>query len=98
MIYLSMWHGLVTGCARPQTMSQIVRDVAEAHSIPLDVLMGREKGKALWRARNEAMWLVRQLRRDGKPAWSYPAIGRFFGRDHTTIIANVRKHAEGLKT
>ena len=98
MIYLSMGKGLVTGCERPGTMSQIVREVAEAHSIPLEVLMGRSKLKGVCAARHEAMWMIRQLQRNGKPAWSYPAIGRFFGRDHATAINAVRRHAEGLNS
>jgi chromosomal replication initiation ATPase DnaA len=39
------------------------------------------------RARQYAMWLLRQIRSaDGHPRYSYPAIGRAFGRDHTTAI------------
>ena len=98
MIYLSMWKGLVTGCERPGTMSQIVREVAQAHSVPLDVLMGRSTLKPVCAARHEAMWMIRELQRNGKAAWSYPAIGRFFGRDHTTVMHCCRRHAEGLKT
>lgn len=47
--------------------------------------------------RQEIWWRLRQMTdSDGKPRFSYPAIGRAFGRDHTTIIFGCRQHEKRI--
>ena len=94
--YLSLWHGIVQG-GRPATMSQIVRDVAQDRSIALERIMGAEKTKEVSAARAEAMWAIRQLEReDGRRLWSFQAIGRFFNRDHSSVLVACQQHARRL--
>lgn len=45
------------------------------------------------RARHEVWWRFRQLEQDGRPVFSYPEIGSFFGRDHTTVMKGIENHA-----
>lgn len=57
--------------------------VADANGIPLARMLSRSKIKSVARARQEAMFLVRELRSDQ----SLPQIARAFDRlDHTTVL------------
>lgn len=61
--------------------------VADAHGLTVEDLTGRAQAPYITHPRQEAMWLMRQQTRpDGRPLFSYPKIGRFFGRDHATVI------------
>lgn len=99
-LYLSMWRGLVHG--RPvepashhldcRKAYQIVSEVSQRHAVPIRCIMGPERDRRAVRARQEAMWAIRNL----EAPWSYPAIGRFFGRDHTTVMWSVKAHNERI--
>lgn len=60
--------------------------VALKHGLTRHDILGRVKTTHICRARHEAYY---HFRRKG---WSYPEIGRLFGRDHSTIIYGVEKH------
>jgi len=61
--------------------------IAEAHGVSVEDMFSAVRGfSAVPRAR-QAMWA--ELYATGN--WSYPRIGQLFGRDHTTIMAGVRK-------
>jgi chromosomal replication initiator protein len=76
------------------TMTTIVAEVAAAHRMPVADLMGRNKSRRYALARHEAMWRIRQVTwADGvTPRYSLPQIGRYFDRDHTTVIAACNRH------
>lgn len=80
----------------PVTMASIVADVAAAHRLPVADLMGLSRLKVVVVARHEAMWRIRQVMwADGvTPRYSLPQIGKFFDRDHTTVIAACKRHLE----
>ena len=65
----------------------VVRQVAEARRLPLERVMGRDRHAIVVRARQAAMARLRAEFGD-----SYPKIGRFFGRDHSTVLHAVRAH------
>jgi len=65
----------------------IVEQVASAHHVPVVDLMGRSKSRSVARARQEAMVRVRAL------GYSFPEVGRIFGRDHTTVVHACRQVA-----
>lgn len=76
-------------------MKDIAADVAERHGLTVKDLTGRGRTRHLSHARFEAFWLCRQEKRsDGLHRWSLPAIGRFFGRDHTTVLHGCGRHEE----
>jgi chromosomal replication initiation ATPase DnaA len=78
-------------------MTDIADVVAAQHGLTADELLGPSMLKPVCRARFEAMWVMDQRRReDGQKRWSRCQIGRFFHRDHTTVINGVRRHAERL--
>jgi chromosomal replication initiation ATPase DnaA len=62
----------------------IAYDVAIAHGLPVGDVMSRSRMPHLCRARAD---IYRRLREQG---WSYPAIGRWAGRDHATIMNALR--------
>ena len=80
----------------PVTMASIVAHVAAAHRLPVADLMGRSRLKVVVVARQEAMWRIRQVMwADGvTPRYSLPQIGRYFSRDHTTVIHACQRHLE----
>ena len=80
----------------PVTMTTIVAEVAAAHRLPVADLMGRSKLKHIVAARHEAMWRIRQVTwADGvTPRYSLPQIGRYFDRDHTSVIHACKRHLE----
>ena len=64
-------------------MGTVVLEVSERTGITTKQIMGRSREKNIARARQLAMWGARQK------GISFPEIGRFFGRDHTTVMHNV---------
>lgn len=65
---------------------RIVHVVAHAYSVAPEMLLDGPKTQALCEARFIVWWLLRAHTR-----LSLPAIGRMFKRDHTTILAGVKK-------
>jgi len=70
----------------PPRIEALLQEVAIAFDINFgDVLGGSLKSAVA--ARQIAMWIIRSSERQP----SYPEIGRLFQRDHTTVIAAVRR-------
>lgn len=79
----SLWRGAVT---RPPTMAGIAAEVAVQHRVTVADIRGPSRVRGLVRARQEFMaraWVA------GKTKC---AIGRYLGRDHTTVIYGLRVH------
>ncbi|WP_226552963.1 helix-turn-helix domain-containing protein [Celeribacter naphthalenivorans] len=68
------------------TASAIATRVAEKYGITLGDLRGPERTRNIAHPRQEAMAAIRAAR----PDMSLPQIGRFFNRDHTTVIHGIR--------
>jgi chromosomal replication initiation ATPase DnaA len=66
----------------------IIAEVALAHRVTVEDILGSSRSAPLVKARHEAMIEV-AIRR---PAFSLPQIGRCFSRDHTTILHVLRKY------
>lgn len=58
----------------------IVKAVANEHQINVWVLMGTSRVHTIAHARQEAMLRVRE-----RLGWSYPRLGKYFSRDHSTV-------------
>lgn len=63
----------------------IVRAVCEELNTTIEEVMSPSHSKTAVRARRLAMHVVR-IRYE----WSSPEIGRYFGRDHSTVLAALR--------
>jgi hypothetical protein len=75
----------------PNSIRAIAQRVANQYGISLDELRGPGRSRRVAWPRQEAMYLMRQVMRNGYPRYSLPLIGAFFGdRDHTTVLHAVR--------
>jgi chromosomal replication initiation ATPase DnaA len=81
-----------------QNMSEAARlahnitvGVSVATGIGLSKIMSRDRTKHVSRARQLAM---RRLY-DAGPEWSTTRVGRYFGRDHSTVVYALRRCPEG---
>ncbi len=72
--------------SRILTPDVIVEAVAVAYGQSVEDIKGSSRTKDLTMARHVAMYLVRLL-----TELSYPEIGRYFGRDHTTCMSAEKK-------
>ena len=70
----------------------IISQVCKFYSIDEVVLRGSQKSKNIAEARQVAMYLVRKLTN-----LSLPDIGKEFGKDHSTVLYNIRKVEVALK-
>ena len=86
-----------------KSLMLITAEVAARHGVSVQEMLEPDNGTTtktprLVRARHEAWWEARlQRAADGRPRFSYPMIGRFYGgRDHTTVMHGVRRHEKRL--
>ncbi len=74
------------------TPSLIISQVCKFYSVDEVILRGSQKTKGIAEARQVAMYLVRKLTN-----LSLPDIGKEFGKDHSTVLYNIRKVEVALK-
>lgn len=86
-------------CEKSTLSREALRVVLEQVERDTDVtprqVLSRDRRRPAAHARQYAMWLLRQhTDRRGLPKYSYPEIGRAFGRDHSTVMSSVQAYAE----
>ena len=69
----------------PPRIAGIIAQVAVEHGVSVKDILGPSRVRKITRARQEAMRTVRSLERDDGTVPSLPQIGRWFGRDHSTV-------------
>ena len=67
--------------------------VSERLGVSRAQILGTGKGKTVAFARHVAMYLAKKV---AVPEPSYPELGRLFDRNHTTVLAAIRK-VDGLR-
>lgn len=72
---------------RIKTMREIVDAVAWKHNVTTADILGPGRRRDIVAARMEAYWLCSK-----KTRCSLPQIGKFFDRDHTTVLHGIRVH------
>ena len=65
---------------------EALRAVSTRTRVPIADILGRDRRPLIAAARHEAIWRVRRV-----TGWSLPRLGRFFKRDHTTVLYSVRE-------
>jgi chromosomal replication initiator protein len=83
--------GGALGYALPKraiTMKEIAQEVCLKRGVSMEQLRGPRRTRDIAWPRQEAMWQMVEAGR-----WSLPQIGRFFHRDHTSILHGRRRHA-----
>jgi len=99
---LLLWRGLIPVKSIPLTKREIISFVAAKYDLtPDDLTMPNETPgshlKFRREPRQEAMWMMRQVTRpDGSPRYSLPDIGMTINRDHTSVLAGIRRHQARL--
>lgn len=84
--FLSMWPWRGELTARPATMREISEAVAARYGLPIEQLKGPDRKRSVAWARQEAFDAIYATGR-----YSLPQIGRYFNRDHTTVLHGVRR-------
>ena len=74
------------------TPNLIISQVCKFYSVDESVLRSTQKNKGVAEARQVAQYLIRKLTN-----LSLPDIGKEFGKDHSTVIYNIRKVELALK-
>ena len=78
------------------TMRDIARDFEATRNVDLKVIMSRKQLHKIAVLRQELMWILREVKINGRPRYSYPQIAKFLRRDHTTVIHGVRAHEQRI--
>lgn len=84
---LSLYRGLIERPPHRPTMREIAGLVAAGHGLTIEDLRGRSRVRQIVLSRQEAMALIRI-----NTSHSLPKIGRFFNRDHTTVLHGIRAY------
>lgn len=75
-----------------RTMASILTEVALANDVSEADLKGASKDPLVVKSRYEVMYRCRmELHK------SFPAIGRFMNRHHSTVLNGVRRHEERMR-
>ena len=82
---VSLWKGWVT---RKKLIGEVFAEVAKRHGLTVADLVGPSRLRQFAWPRQEAFYLAKM-----QTGASFPEIGRFARRDHTTVIHGVKAHA-----
>ena len=72
--------------AQPEGMANIAHDIALKHGVSYKDMRGSKRTQHQVKSRYEAMYVMRQA------GFSVSEIGRFFNRDHTTVMHGLNVH------
>lgn len=70
----------------------LIAEVAAKHDVTVEDILSASRQNRIVQARREAIWVVRNAR----PALSYPALGRIFRRDHSTVMYHLAATKRGM--
>ena len=74
----------------------IMRDACRKHGITMEELRGTTRRRDIVHARQECFYRMRtEVTALGRPL-SLPRIARLFGRDHSTIVHGIERHAQRM--
>jgi hypothetical protein len=83
---------------RPLTAREIIDEVVAKHRVSRDELAGSSRRAPVTAARREASWRIRHEVLVSGRQISLPEIARHLGgRDHTTVLYNIRRYAAELE-
>ena len=74
----------------PQWAMEIVEHVAFQHCVGIDQIASGGRFRRIVRARDEAIYRVKEA----KPVTSTPVLGKWFDRDHTSVLYSLSAHSE----
>ena len=65
------------------TVKRVVRVCAKYYNVTPEDILGEKRDKYIRLARNASMYIIKQM-----TDLSFPAIGEYFGKKHSTVISN----------
>jgi chromosomal replication initiation ATPase DnaA len=71
-----------------------IEEIAAKHQFKVCDLKGHAKGERLWAARREAYAALRALSGPYGRPFSYPQIGAWLNKDHSSVLSGVRRFQE----
>lgn len=74
-----------------ETPFDLVQLVTKKHGVSFSEIQSKRRRPRLVRARDELCYLIRE-----NLPWSFPEIGHFVNRDHSTVFQAVRRHKERI--
>lgn len=74
----------------PDWARSIVDQASVRTSVGIDLIASDSKIHRIVRARDEAIYRIREAR----PTVSAPLLGKWFGRDHTSVLYSIAAHSE----
>lgn len=77
----------------PARISALVREIADREGLGVREILGPSRCRRVAFARFEVWWRLRNSNGPERVP-SYPMIGRWFRRDHTTVIHGVRRYIQ----
>lgn len=75
--------------AMPTYLRELIRRVCEKRGVAVEDVLGPRKDYVLTDARRE-IWVIAHSK--NKVAYSSTALGRYFGRDHSTVIVGMQRY------
>lgn len=73
----------------PQRVNDVINEIAAKHLVPVPVLLGNGRTRVIIEAKREACYELK-----ARFQWaSWAQIGKWLGRDHTTVIHGAAMHA-----
>lgn len=66
------------------TIDKILDTVSKKYGVPVDEIKARKRTKEIALARHVSVYIIRKV-----TDMSLPAIGKVFGRDHTTVLSSI---------
>lgn len=76
---------------RKAQAESVLKNIASEYGISVGEMLSRCREPDVDRARRHAMAVLRW-----STNWSFPVIGKIFGRDHTTVMHAIRKYEAEL--
>jgi hypothetical protein len=73
----------------PQHFREIIKRVAEERKVSVTLIASKSHARKVVWARNAAMYAIKQAR----PMLSSPRLGKWFDRDHTSVLHGLASHA-----
>lgn len=74
------------------SMREIAEQVCAKHGVTVADIRGPHRPHKITRARHETFARIRR-----ETSFSLPSIGRWFHKDHTTVLYGARKHDTGYR-
>lgn len=90
-----LWKSILTNAEKsmlrqmPSAVASIVLEVSHKHLVRVGLILSDSKRRHVTACRDEVAYRIKA----DNPARSYPLIGKWLGRDHTSVMHAVARHA-----